>query len=144
MAIKFSDLARALAISLLITTVFVLPSPAFAQNQWSGVCVGPAEIGAEDVATIRGFQCLVANVFSVILTVIGLAGFVMFIIGSFRWMLSGSNSKGVEQARGAMTYAIIGIVVALSGFIILNLIAAFTGLEVITQFRIPVTDVPGS
>lgn len=123
----------------LVLTSLVFPAAALAQQEWTGVCVGTAlgeDIGG-DVATIQGAQCLIANVFSVIITIIGLAGFVMFVIGAFQWMLSGNNTKGVDTARQSMTYAVIGIVVALSGFIIINLIAAFTGIDAITQFVIP-------
>jgi hypothetical protein len=110
---------------------------AFTQpSTWTGVCVAEDLPNGDDVATLQGFQCLIANVFSVIFTVIGLAGFVMFVIGSLRWMLSGNDSKGVETAKNTMTFSIIGIVVALSGFIILNLIKSFTGIDV-TNFIIP-------
>lgn len=132
---------------LLIVGVFLAPPPAQAQQYaWSGVCVGgDASVmdgKAQDVATIQGIQCLVANLFSIIITVIGLAGFVMFVWGAFQWMLSGNNTKGVETAKQSMTYAIIGIVVALSGFIIINLIAAFTGVSVIKRFVIPSDTTP--
>lgn len=128
----------------------VLVAPVQAQtSEWGGVCVGPASdfktekgetIDASEVATFQGLECLIANVFTVIITLIGLAGFVMFIVGSFRWMLSGSNSGGAEKARNTMTYAVVGIVVALSAFIIINLIANFTGVQTITRFIIPASD----
>jgi len=90
----------------------------------------------KDVATIQGFGCLIANILSVAITVIGLAAFVMFIYASFKWMLAGSNSKNVETARSTFTYGVIGLVVAVSSFIILNLISNFTGITV-TNFVIP-------
>lgn len=119
--------------------------PVYAQTQaWSGVCVGPEQMNAatnaSDVATIQGVQCLLANIFTVIITIIGLAGFVMFIVGAFRYLLSGSNSKGVDTARQTITSMVIGIIVALSGFIILNLLSSFTGIDVITRFVIPSSD----
>jgi hypothetical protein len=94
----------------------------------------------DGVATIQGFQCLIGNVLSVAITLIGLAAFVMMIYGSFRYMLSGGNTKGIEDARHTITYAVVGIVLALSAYIILNLIAAFTGVEEITKFEIPDSD----
>lgn len=132
--------------SLMATMTFLVlmsssVAPISAQtNEWSGVCVGPESdlgVDASEVATIQGLECLIANVFVVIITIIGLAGFVMFIVGSIRWMLSGSSSGGTDKARGTMTYAVAGIVVALSAFIIINLIASFTGVETIKTFIIP-------
>ncbi len=104
---------------------------------WTGVCV------EGDVATIQGFQCLIANIFSVAITVIGLGGFVMMIVGSFYYLTSGGNTKGTDTAKKTLTSAVLGLVVALSAFIILNLIASFTGVSIIKQFRIQ-TEVEGS
>lgn len=142
----FSTLLSVLRGSFLTLALLIsVASPVFAQTQeWSGVCVGPADLNpgtdASDVATIQGVQCLLANGFSVIITIIGLAGFVMFIVGSFRYLLSGGNTKGTETAKNTFTFMVVGIIVALSGFIILNLISSFTGIDNITKFIIPSSD----
>jgi hypothetical protein len=110
-------------------------SAAFAQTaNWRGVCVSGKD---NDVATIQGLECLIANVFTVIITLIGLSAFVMLIVGSVRWLVSGGNSSNLDKAKSTMTYAIIGIVVTLSAFIVINLIAGFTGVESIKEFKIP-------
>jgi membrane-bound ClpP family serine protease len=82
-------------------------------------------------------MCLLANVLSVSLTVIGLAGFVMMIVGSLTWLLSGGSSQNVEKARKTMTFAIIGLVVALSSYMIIHLIAEFTGISILEEFTLP-------
>lgn len=120
-------------------------APVYAQTQaWSGVCVGREDLNpnthANDVATLQGIQCLLANVFTVIITVIGLAGFVMFIVGAFRYLTSGGNTKGTETAKNTFTFMVIGIIVTLSGFIVLNLLSSFTGIDVITKIVIPSSD----
>lgn len=134
MAKKF--LQRLFSIALILSLLsFGMATPAQAQTQaWEGVCVYTAD---PDVATIQGLQCLIANVLSVAITLIGLAGFVMILVGAFRYLLSGGNSKETEQARNTLTYSIIGLVLALSAFIILNLLANFTGVTSILNFRIP-------
>ena len=66
-----------------------------------------------------------------------MAGFVMLIVGAFKWMLSGGNSQATEKARGTITYAVVGLIVALSSFIVLNLISDFTGMKTILKFVIP-------
>ena len=113
-----------------------------AAGDWSAVCAMDgvdANGNAVKVATIQGVQCLLANILSVAVTFIGLAGFVMFLIGSFTYLLSGGNSKGVDSARQTFTFAVIGLVVALSAIIILNLVASFTGVQGILNFNIPGT-----
>ncbi len=123
-----------LLITFLIFSL-ILPPQAQAQTvEWSGVCMAGSSGG---VPTIQGLECLIANVFTVIITLIGLGGFVMFIIGAFLWMTAGSNPKNIDSAKKTFTYAVLGMVLALSAFIIINLIADFTGVSVIKTFRIP-------
>lgn len=123
--------------------VFVIPVRA--QEAWAtqeGLnCTGTGSgiEGADDVATIQGLGCLIGNVLSVALTIIGMLALLMFIAASFRYMTSGGNSKSTEQAKNTITYAIAGIIVALSAFILLNLITNFTGVNV-SQFIIPGAD----
>lgn len=110
----------------------------FAQTQaWSGVCV---DTNNPDVATIQGLQCLVANILSVFLTLLGIVAFIMMVVSGFRLLVSAGNSQATEKAKNSVTYAVIGLVVAVSAFIILNLIARFTGVESILRFQIPNVD----
>ncbi len=132
-----------LFIFLVLISSLYNASPAFAQTlDWTGVCVSGigSDPAAQDVATIQGLECLIANVFTVIITLIGLAAFVMFIIGSVLWLTSGGSAEGTKKARDTLTYAVIGIVIALSAFIVLNLIAGFTGVDKIKEFIIPTSN----
>lgn len=134
---RLSIVTKVQSIALSILTYLLATSPINAQTStWSGVCVGSSP-SSKDVATLQGLECLIGNVFTIILTLIGLAGFVMFIIASFRYLLSGGNTKGTETARNTFTFVVIGIVVSLSGFIILNLLSSFTGIKDLTIFFIP-------
>lgn len=113
--------------------------PVFAQGSaaWSGVCVsGPNN----DVATIQGAECLIANIFAIIITLIGMAGFAMMVIASFRYLASGGNTKHTEKSRNTFTFAVAGIVVALSAFIALRIVTDFTGINQLMEFRIPTSD----
>ena len=108
---------------------------------WRGTCVenivnDKGEVIGK-VATIQGIRCMLANVLSIAITGIGFAGFIMLIVGGFRYLTSGGNSKGTETAKNTITFAVIGLVVALSSYIILNLIAEFTGVKTILNFVIP-------
>ena len=138
---KNNSLPKLPKLSKIFATVVALlysASPALAQTtDWSGVCVGGSD---KDVATIQGLECLIANVFTVIITLIGLAAFVMLVVGSVRWLISGGNSSNIEKAKNTMTYAVIGIVVALSAFVVINLISGFTGIEAIKTFMIPTSE----
>lgn len=134
------------AIAFIFITILgfgIFPTQALAQGprEWTGVCIHEQQSTTNPevkvtVATIQGLQCLLANVLSVAVTLIGIIAFFIFIISSFQIMMSGGNSKGMESAKGSITYAVVGIVVALSAFLILNLLSSFTGIN-LTQFVIP-------
>ncbi|HSW89451.1 MAG TPA: hypothetical protein VLH19_01105 [Patescibacteria group bacterium] len=126
-----------------VFTFFAFATPTLAQSPWTAGnrCVGSTTPGAGDVATIQGVECLVANLLATIITIVGIAAFVMFLIGGFRYLTAGSNTKGVESGKSAITYAIIGIVVALASYLILRFLATFTGVGSILLFT---TQLPGS
>jgi len=105
----------------------------WADIQQDGYCVAGPE---QDVATIQGIVCLLANVLSIILTGIGIAGFIMMIVGALKYMILGS-SEGAKSAKGTMTYAAIGLVVALGSFIIMRIISEFTGMDSLLNFTLP-------
>jgi phage shock protein PspC (stress-responsive transcriptional regulator) len=110
-------------------------SQAHAQTQkWTDI--SPACVN-DGVATIQGIGCVLANILSVFLTVLGLAGLVMVIYAAFNLLLSGGNSQAMVKSKNTLTFAVVGIVLALSAFIIINLISNFTGIDIITNFSIP-------
>jgi VIT1/CCC1 family predicted Fe2+/Mn2+ transporter len=118
--------------------LFPIIKPVQAQTEtWQeGVCV------IDGVATVQGIGCLLANVLSVFLTLVGIAGFVMIIVAAFTFLLSAGKSQQVEKAKNTITMAIVGLILALSSFIILNLIASFTGISIIRSLSIPGSSTP--
>ncbi len=53
------------------------------------------------------------------------------IYGGIRWITSGGDKTGVENARKTITYAIIGLVISFLAFFIINIIGAFFGIKLI-------------
>mgnify|MGYP001593940068 CR=1 FL=1 len=89
-----------------------------------------------DVATIQSLETLFVNLVKVVVALSGVALFVMLIVGGFTFLFSGGDNKQLEQARGTVTNAIIGLVVIVSAYLILRVIQVFTGVDV-TKFSIP-------
>lgn len=121
-----------------VVCALVFASPVAAQTrEWGGVCTDDGT--STGVATIQGFQCLVGNVLQIGVSGVGLAGFVLMIVGAFKYLLSGGNAKGVDEGQKTMTYAVGGLILALSAYFILNIVANFTGVDSILNFTIPDT-----
>ena len=107
--------------------------PVYAQSPWAGRCVDAAN---PDIPTIQGFECLFFNVLQVISLIAGLVFLVMFILGAFNFLFSGSDPKKVAAAGSRLTMAIMGLIGIIASYLILRLIENFTGVKV-TDFIIP-------
>ncbi|HQM15693.1 MAG TPA: hypothetical protein PLM16_00590 [Candidatus Woesebacteria bacterium] len=121
--------------SILLSFFHSMASPVQAQTQeWGAI---NAECVINDVATVQGVMCMLANIVSVSLPLLGIAGFVMFVFGAITLLLSGGNSQSVESAKKTMTWAFAGLILALSSILIIRTVADFTGINMINRFLIP-------
>jgi threonine/homoserine/homoserine lactone efflux protein len=59
---------------------------------------------------------------------ITLASLAFLIWGGIEWITSGGDKGKVDAARKKITYAIIGLLVALSSFLIINVLGWFLGI----------------
>lgn len=115
---------------LLVTAMCTRRVQAAPYESWKGtICTGAQGTLSDDVATIQGLTCVIANGLNAVLTLFSFVGFLMFVYGAFMLMLSGGNPNGFETAKNTFTYAIFGFVLALSSFVIIQLISYFTGLN---------------
>jgi len=95
-----------------------------------GQSVNPeAESGAASVSSgltddLTGTLTLVVNT---LIFVIGLVAVIMLIVGGFRYVFSQGNEKAVQGAKDTILYAIIGIVVAVLAFAIVNFVIQSLG-----------------
>lgn len=67
-----------------------------------------------------GIKAILTNVLSWILGIIGMIAIISFTISGFQYFFSAGDDKRMETAKNNLTYSIIGIIVALSGLIIVN------------------------
>jgi hypothetical protein len=107
------------------TMVMAQPAPWIEQTDGLLCVAGPDN----DIATIRGLQCLLANTLTVVLSLFVLIGFVMVVYGAVMYMLSGGQPQRMEKAKDTITYVVIGLILAISSFVIINLIVYFTGVN---------------
>lgn len=88
-----------------------------------------------DVPTLTGLEGVFENIVTVVIGVAGIALFIMFLIGGFKFITSGGDPKAAEEAKKTLTYAIGGIVLIAISFLVLQLIQQFTGASV-TIFKV--------
>lgn len=59
-----------------------------------------------------------------------IAFFAMLLFGGFKFVTSGGDPKNVASARATLTYAVIGIILVVVSWLILQLIGQITGTNI--------------
>ena len=82
-----------------------------------------------DPASIGDLETVFGNVVSVALSAAGIAALVMLIVGGFKFLSAGGDKEATKKAGQTITYAIGGLVLTLSAWIILNFLGNFLGVD---------------
>ena len=83
------------------------------------VAGGPTCLFGKDAADN---DCVLTIIINFALYFIGAISVLMLIIGGVRYTLSGGNEKAVSAAKNTILYAVIGVVVALLAYAIVNFV----------------------
>jgi len=65
---------------------------------------------------------IITNVINAILFALGIAAVVMIILGGIRYTTSNGDSGSITSAKNTILYAVVGLVVALMAFLIVNFV----------------------
>lgn len=116
-----------LIVSILFSFFFV--SPAFAQPQKVEVC--PKDSNFAFLCELTGAQAgsVVEKVIVILLILSILIALFFLIWGGIKWIFSGGDKTAVESARNHIVAAIVGLIIALAAFFILQLILGFFGVK---------------
>jgi len=87
-------------------------------------------------APLVDLEVVFANITRIALGLAAIALFVMFIVGGFKFITAGSDPKAAESAKKTLTSAVLGVVLLALAYLILTLIANFTGLTNLTNFTV--------
>ena len=80
----------------------------------------PTEFGLPDAPD--GIEGILTGILNWLLTIIGIIALIAFIISGLQYFLAAGDERIVETAKRNIMYSIIGIIVALSGFVIIQAI----------------------
>ena len=82
-------------------------------------CAAPAETQGTSLFATGGLFQKIANT---LIFIVGAVAVIMLIIGGLRYVLSAGDSKNVTAAKDTILYAIVGIVVALLSFALIQFV----------------------
>lgn len=84
--------------------------------------------GTDQTENLFGQTGVFRTITNVLLFVLGAISVIMIIIGGLRYVVSGGNSTAVTAAKNTILYAIVGVIVALLAYAIINFVLdSFTG-----------------
>lgn len=63
---------------------------------------------------------LIGTIIKGILTVLGSVSLFMMVWGGFQWLTSAGNTEKVEKGTKTMMWAVIGVVVVLASYVLVN------------------------
>lgn len=118
---RIKQVLISLAFVVGLSTAIVPASPVAAINVFEGckgnnsseVCSGRSQEQANDI---------VKPVVNTLLYILGAIAVIMIIIGGFRYTLSGGDNTGVAAAKNTILYSVIGLVVAILAWAIVNFV----------------------
>lgn len=130
-----------LGLTIFLCLPIAFPRATLAQTRaWGEIstnCIYEDASG-DQIATIEGIECVVTNLLNIGVSLVGIASFIMLLVGGVLYLTSGGNPKNTETGSKTISYAIRGILVSISGWIVINFIATFTGVEEVKIFRITI------
>lgn len=80
---------------------------------------------------------IIQNGLTLLITVAFVIALVWTMIAGIRFITAGSDPKTVSSAWSQIYWGIIGLVVVLASFAIINLVQTFFGVQIINNFQIP-------
>jgi hypothetical protein len=75
--------------------------------------------GACGPASLTGIAGAIANI---LIFITGATAVIMIIIGGLKYVLSMGNAKQVESAKNTILYSVIGIVISISSYAMVNFV----------------------
>jgi len=78
-------------------------------------------------AKLGDINLVFINLLRTLIPLVGIAIAAMFVVGGYQFLMAGSDKDAAARARGTLTYAVVGLILALSAWIILSLLGSFLG-----------------
>ena len=84
-----------------------------------------------DFTGMKFLNTLLPNLIALVLIIASIAAFFFLILGGIRWMISGGDKTGTQEAGKQVTAAVIGLALVFSIYAIITLIGQFFGLNLL-------------
>lgn len=80
-------------------------------------------------AELVGMDGVFTQITNTVLYIVGVISVVMLVYGGLRYILSGGDSKKITDAKNTILYAIIGLIIAILAYAIVNFVLNTIGVQ---------------
>ncbi|MES2876062.1 MAG: hypothetical protein V4678_01180 [Patescibacteria group bacterium] len=118
------NVIRSLAPSILVASLSLAVMVVPTAMGFDGSIQGGADSarGTDQTTDLFGQTGIFRTITNVLLFVLGAISVIMIIIGGLRYVVSGGNATAVTAAKNTILYAIVGVIVALLAYAIINFV----------------------
>lgn len=116
-----------LALGVGLVAPMVQSTPAFAAEPLTLQGGADSSKGDDQQAELFGDSGIFKKITNVMLFLIGAISVIMLIIGGIRYVVSGGDSSAVTGAKNTILYAVVGIVVAILAYALVNFVIGSFG-----------------
>lgn len=119
--LKFFKSQKTYLIYFVLFNLFIFwPTSIFAQiRDWDNMDGSGKSCLVNGVPTLKCLEVVVSNLLYISNGLIILVLFVMFVVGSYKWMMSLGQPEKLKSAQQTFTWAIIGLIVYAAAYLIL-------------------------
>lgn len=115
---------QSLLIALFLGCLTFAPSLALAQGA-GAASADPTSVTLQDPLQLSAdapLEDLVARVIKSFLGIVGIIALILFLYGGILWLTSAGNSSKVEEGRNVFVWAVLGLVVIFSSYVIVTFV----------------------
>ncbi|MGB3072729.1 MAG: pilin [Candidatus Moraniibacteriota bacterium] len=117
---------KKMAIGAVNGLVLLAPATALALTNGSWADRGTTNYQSSGLPTGTIYQ-IISSTLSWLLAILGFIAVIGFVISGILYLTAAGNETQIEKAKSAMTYSIIGVIVALMGYVIIQAVNAWLG-----------------
>lgn len=113
-------------LTLLIPMIALVASAGVAPVAYAVTCSSPQDCATQGVGTAdtgssnTSVGDIIKNIVNILLFIIGAVSVIMIVIGGLKYVVSNGDSSAVKGAKDTILYAVIGLVVALLAYAVVN------------------------
>lgn len=87
-------------------------------------------------ATLSELEDIFARILQASIPFAGIVLFIILVMGGFKYITSSGDAQKAAAAKNTITYAIIGVIIVATAYIIIQMVSYFTGQTAILNFQI--------